>query len=194
MRGEARLEADRLLGEGKKRVDLSEYPELAWQLFRVHRDPTLVKEVTDRLEELKDSLCAKRDLIKEAEDPCRAAGLIARTTTTSHSLIGAFVNPPSVKDIPCFRVIEAAQGCPAEMCRDLVIFALEAEIYAIGLAQDEINEERDAKSEFFVRELEGYDTDDLIRLAFHDFYNSLDEGQFEVDLKDRAVLSFGARL
>ena len=188
------LEADRLLGEGKRRVDLYEYPELAWQLLWTHRDPTLVKEVTDRLEELKDSLCAKRDLIKEAEDPCRAAGLIARTTTTSHSLIGAFVNPPSVKDIPCFSVIEAAQGCPAEMCRDLVRFALEAEIYAIGLAQNEINEERDGKSDFLMRELKGYDTDSLRRVAYGDFFNSLDEGQFEVDLSSRTVLSFGARL
>lgn len=193
MRGEARLEADRLLGEGKKRVDLSEYPELAWQLFRVHRDPTMVKAVNDRLGELKDSLLAKRDAVKEAGDPCRMAGEVAETTL-GPSAAGAFIEPPRANDLPCFRVIEAARSCPAEMCRDLVIFALEAEIYAIGLAQDEINEERDAKSEFFARELEGYDTDDLIRLAFHDFYNSLDEGQFEVDLKDRAVLSFGARL
>lgn len=194
MCGEIRLEADRLLGEGKRRVDLSEYPGLAWQLFRIHKDPIMVKAVNDRLEELKDSLCSMRDKIKEAEDPCRAAGMIARSTITADSLIGAFFDPPSTKDIPCFRVIEAAQGCPAEMCRDLVRFALESEIYAIGLTQNEINDDEAPRSDLFVRELKGYDTDTLLRIAYGDFFNNLDEGQYEVDLKDRHVLSWGTTL
>lgn len=186
------LEADRLLGEGKKRVDLSEYPELAWQLLWTHRDPILVKEVADRLGELKDSLLAKRDAVKEAGDPCRMAGEVAETTL-GPSAAGAFIEPPRANDLPCFRVIEAARSCPAKMCRDLAVFALEAEIYRVQLALIEM-EEDGPKSEFFQGEFEGNAADDLIRLAFHDFYNSLDEGQFEVDLSSRTVLSFGARL
>lgn len=193
MCGEVRLEADRLLGEGKKRVDLAEYPELAWQLFWIHRDPIMVKAVNDRLEELKDSLCKKREMMKEADDPCRMARRIAQSTIEqSEGLV--FFEPPSTKDMACFRVIEAAQDCPSEMCRDLVRFALEAEIHAIGLTQNEINDGEDSKSDFFERELKGYDTASLVRVSYGDFFNNLDEGEYEVDLKDRHVLSWGTTL
>lgn len=192
MCGELRLEADRLLGEGKRRVDLSEYPELAWQLLWTHRDPTLVKEVTGRLEELQDSLRKKRDVVKAADDPCRAAGEVAKATLDASSP-SAFIEPPSTKEIPCFSVIEAARSCPAEMCRDLARFALVAEIYRVGLALSEMGAKA-PKSGFFSREFEANAADGLIRLAFLDFFNSLDVGQFEVDLKNRTVLSWGARL
>lgn len=192
MCGTTRLEVDRLLGEGKERVDLYDYPQLAWELFFLGHDPILVEEVSRRLEELKYSLCIKRDKIKEADDACRVSGEISQTVLEPNDSF-AFIEPPRVQDIPCLRVIEAARDCPPAICRDIAKFALEAEIYRVSLAEGVIDAKNTA-TEFRLEDCAKRDVASLLRLAFFDFFNSLDEGQFEVGLKSRVVLSWGTRL
>lgn len=194
MCGASKLElgVDELLEKGVKRVDLCDYHQLAWELLLRDHDPILVKEVTDRLKELKDSLRVKRNKMKEAEDACRMAGEISQTVLEPNDSF-AFIEGPRVNVFPCLGVIKAAQDCPPTMCREIAELALDAEIYRVSLAEGAIDAEN-TLAELRLEEYAKRDVASLLCLAFLDFFRSLDEGQYEVELKSRVVLSWGTKL